>query len=281
MKICVGVMVKDECDIVREWILYYGSIFGFENLYIIDNYSTDGTYEICLEFQKKGIKLRREKDYKLKGNFMTQFKNTLKYDFFLPIDIDEFIVLYDNEIKEPTSIIDYFKELKNKKKNQIIFKMNYINPLRTNNQDYIFNQFTHGNISNYNQYAKSFLQNIKNNICIDHGNHIPDKDYFMSNLYLVHYHQRTNEQFKKKITNNVSGLGYKLDKSYLKNEIKKNKDCPGNHHVKNVIKMCEEPNKSFTPTIANLNNLKDSINLEKLINFIRKLKLYKKIEIIS
>lgn len=45
-------IVKDEIDIVREWVMYHGYIFGFQNLYIIDNMSVDGTYEKLLEFQQ-------------------------------------------------------------------------------------------------------------------------------------------------------------------------------------------------------------------------------------
>ena len=28
-------MVKDENDIVEDWILYHGTIFGYDNLYIV------------------------------------------------------------------------------------------------------------------------------------------------------------------------------------------------------------------------------------------------------
>ena len=34
-------MVKGEVDIVNEWVLYHGSLFGFQNLYVIDNLSKD------------------------------------------------------------------------------------------------------------------------------------------------------------------------------------------------------------------------------------------------
>ena len=43
-------MVKDEVDIVEDWLKYHGSIFGYQNLYVIDNFSTDGTYEILLKY---------------------------------------------------------------------------------------------------------------------------------------------------------------------------------------------------------------------------------------
>ena len=44
-------MVKGESDIVEDWVLYHGSIFGYKNIYVIDNYSRDGTYEILLKLK--------------------------------------------------------------------------------------------------------------------------------------------------------------------------------------------------------------------------------------
>jgi hypothetical protein len=46
-------MVKGEVDIVTDWILYHGTLFGFNNLFIIDNYSSDGTFETLLQLKKK------------------------------------------------------------------------------------------------------------------------------------------------------------------------------------------------------------------------------------
>ena len=56
MRVVIATMVKDEEDIVKEWVEYYGKIFGYNNLYIIDNYSTDKTYEIFKNmFQKEFV----------------------------------------------------------------------------------------------------------------------------------------------------------------------------------------------------------------------------------
>ena len=63
-------MVKDEVDIVREWIIYHGDIFGYSNLYIIDNYSSDGTWELLQEY-KNTIHIYRLPNYNLKGKYMT------------------------------------------------------------------------------------------------------------------------------------------------------------------------------------------------------------------
>jgi hypothetical protein len=46
MRIKLFTMVKDEIDIIRDWIIYHGCMFGWDSIYVIDNFSTDGTYEI-------------------------------------------------------------------------------------------------------------------------------------------------------------------------------------------------------------------------------------------
>ena len=57
-------MVKDEVDIIEDWILYHGTLFGFENLYIVDNMSNDGTYEVIQKYEKNGVHSFRHPNYK-------------------------------------------------------------------------------------------------------------------------------------------------------------------------------------------------------------------------
>ncbi len=55
LKIIIATMVKDEDDIVKEWVEYHGKIFGFTNLYIVDNYSSDKTFTILQKLKKNII----------------------------------------------------------------------------------------------------------------------------------------------------------------------------------------------------------------------------------
>ena len=83
-KITIGTMVKNEDDIVALWIEYYGELFGYENLYIIDNYSDDLTYEIPEDAFEKysnlkfSIELFIEMTHYIKA---TQFIRILLNDF--------------------------------------------------------------------------------------------------------------------------------------------------------------------------------------------------------
>lgn len=237
-------MVKDEADIVEDWIIYHGSMFGFNNLYIIDNYSTDGTYEKIMKLKSEtSINVYREWDYSLKGVHMTDLiKNYCRNErFSFPIDIDEFIVLYDknsNNISiDKTKIINYFNNLPDNK----VYKTNYIISKITNKDGY--NRATVDTEVGYyvdlQSLAKSFFTTRLFHDKIDHGNHFKCKDYFVTDLCLVHYHHRNLEQIKKKINNNIVGLGYKNELNSLKTLMSINENCAGNHHVKNQILLFE------------------------------------------
>ena len=277
VKIVIATMVKDEDDIIRPWIEYYGKLFGYNNLYIIDNFSSDKTFAICNEYLDKGIHLKQERNYKHKGTFMTKLKNKVKCDIFIPIDIDEFMVLYDkdNNIITCDNVVMYLNTLINENPKNPLFKTEYISPIRTNNNSgCILEQFTYGNKGNLmNGHAKTFIQNrIKNRILIDHGNHIsplwnPKKNYILTDLYLVHYHRRGDIQHKKKVKNNVLGLGYKDDLKTLK-ELYKREGLPGGHHVRMYIKMLENPSGSNEPSIQKPPS--NSIDLSPIMFFIKK-----------
>jgi len=43
VRVIVATMVKDEDDVIEEWIQYYSRLFGYENLFVIDNNSSDKT----------------------------------------------------------------------------------------------------------------------------------------------------------------------------------------------------------------------------------------------
>lgn len=256
VKITICTMVKNEDDIVRKWIEYYGNIFGYGNLYIIDNYSTDKTYEICEEYVKKGIHLLREPDYELKGIYMTHYKNHTHCDIFIPVDIDEFICYYNKNTnlvsKDKDKILNYLESLFNGKKG--IFKMNYLNPINTNNADNL-DKFTHGIVVDYKDMAKTFIinKNVDKNLTFDHGNHYKTNSYILSDLLLIHFHSRSHEQDLKKTIANVSGFGYSQNLENLRNLSRRK--CKGWHHVDKLISVLENPRFTLGPKLnSNISN---------------------------
>lgn len=248
-------MVKDEVDIVEDWILYHGNLFGFDNLYIVDNMSTDGTYEVILNYIKKGVKLSRHPNYLEKGNIMKQMITNNKSIIAFPLDIDEFIVYYDkhNNRISTDSILPYLHNLiRSNNKNGMIMNMHTSGLYKC---DYIHSKITNASKQGYKRaaieatrgrydhqrdkiMAKSFFDTRYWKGEIDHGNHCNYTSHFsMSNICLVHYHSRNYEQHKKKVINNASGLGY--DANNLEALKSLDKNCAGAHHIGHMIRILE------------------------------------------
>ena len=251
-------IVKDEVDIVKDWIIYHGSMFGWNNIHIIDNYSTDGTYEVIQEF-KDLINIYREPDYKQKGEYMTRFIQTHSYGndkLAFPIDIDEFIVYYDKDSNSKEISID--KQLINNYIHNLpacrVYKANYLNPILNNHNESerIVVELDYSNYNDMGSLAKSFIDTRYFNGSIDHGNHLQCNDYHLTKIALVHYHFRNSEQIKKKIYNNVIGLGY--DMNSLKEILIQNPHTPGCHHITNLIEIQENRYKLPYSNIIDTNN---------------------------
>lgn len=264
LKIKIGTMVKDEDDIITDWITYYGNIFGFNNLHIIDNNSTDNTYKICKQFLSKGINLSRKSDYKKKGLYMTEIMRNTECDIFIPVDIDEFIIYYDpqKDCISVKNIINYLQSLVSTK--YAYFKMNYINPIKTNNMTGL-KTFTHGEIIKYDQNAKTFINkhNVSKKFIFDHGNHVQVVNYKMTNLHLIHYHQREHSQVLKKVSNNITGFGH--DAHNLK-KLQNLGNVPGHHRVSQQISILKDRSKNMGPQLRK--DIANKFSLKSIIDFI-------------
>lgn len=237
-------MVKDEVDIVVDWVLYHGLIFGFKNLYVIDNYSTDGTYESLVKMKDMfEINIIRLPDYKKKGKYMTFFmRKFCKNELAFPIDIDEFIVCYNKKMnKISCNKTQFFIELSRLPKVPI-YKMNYIDSkiLVENGYQRSTVESKYGKYNDQKDFAKSFFYSTLFKGLIDHGNHFRTKNYHLSNFCLVHFHTRNLEQIKAKVYNNVSGLGHNpFDIKKLRKTLKENSAIAGHHHLKKQISILE------------------------------------------
>ncbi len=231
-------MVKDEVDIIRDWIIYHASMFGYSSLHVIDNFSTDGTYEVLKEFEG-AINIYRFPEYNLKGVHMRNLINgcCASEDIAFPIDSDEFVVLYQNGeiIVDKQRVNDYFANLPHR----TIYKANYILSTISNQfpQGYerATTQSKRGLYQDYGNMAKTFFKHCVYQGHIDHGNHIPFvDDYLVTDICLVHYHHRSLEQMRKKIVNNVSGLGHSTDPEVIRDMSENNRSVEGIHHVHNL-----------------------------------------------
>ncbi|MFT8718633.1 glycosyltransferase family 2 protein [Acetobacter sp.] len=107
---CV-MMQRDETLLLEPWFLHYGHLFGFENLVVLDNGSTDVAVLATLEcYEQKGVRVirgldhpadpekGRPSDFALKGEYARQviaaWDRKAEYDFAFPVDCDEFLAVY-------------------------------------------------------------------------------------------------------------------------------------------------------------------------------------------
>jgi Glycosyl transferase family 2 len=98
MIVKVFCMLKDEADILEDWLIYHGYLFGYRNLYLADNCSTDVQCRLILEryaakganvvFDVPGPQFLRKGDYLREWAVATCPPETI----FLPLDVDEFLL---------------------------------------------------------------------------------------------------------------------------------------------------------------------------------------------
>ncbi len=115
-------MQRDEDYLLRPWLAYHGHLFGFENIYVLDNGSSSpGVRAALQEFAGKGVHViwdfAAREDYLAKGNLvggtLKVLDDSRQYDFLIPLDCDEFVVLrneYDVDCSRDT-ILSYLVTL--------------------------------------------------------------------------------------------------------------------------------------------------------------------------
>ena len=96
-------MQKDEGLLLDAWLRYYGYLFGFENVEILDNGSSDPlTLAILEQFEAVGVLVHRQYDQvehfetkgAIVGGIIDGWDRTYAYDFAMPCDVDEFLALF-------------------------------------------------------------------------------------------------------------------------------------------------------------------------------------------
>ena len=95
-RVCALTIAKNEKYFLPIWVEYYGCQIGFENLYIIDNGTTDGSID---ELYKMGVNIiYKESEFEYDVEWMTEEIRRLQkdllrsYDITIHSDADEIII---------------------------------------------------------------------------------------------------------------------------------------------------------------------------------------------
>ncbi|KXV63252.1 glycosyltransferase family 2 protein [Gluconobacter oxydans] len=110
---CV-VMQKNEATLLEPWILWHAAIFGFSNLTVIDNGSTDpAVLDIQTRYEGKGVHIVRDHasptDFLHKGDaiagIIRQWDADDACDFAVPLDCDEFLTVFLDQLSLDPEVI--------------------------------------------------------------------------------------------------------------------------------------------------------------------------------
>jgi len=203
----------NERDILEDFIVYHGNLFGYENIVMIDHSSTDEKVKsIYQQYATKGVTVIYETDtdrgkhHIYLTNAMSQYKD--KCEFMLPLDTDEFFFVVGRRPDriERQDILDFFAGLP---RNVGVFKLknffwSYADPTTPDYQNG-FHTSPIRNITTFKQvqtdddfknikelpYMKAFFK-ASSFINIVHGNHdgqtTLNTEQFIGNCGFFHFH---------------------------------------------------------------------------------------------
>jgi hypothetical protein len=122
-RVACMVMLKNERTLTPRFIGYHAALFDAENVYVFDNGSTDPEVLTTLDsFAAKGVHVdwsfTTTEDFHDKGtvlgNLIKRLDRERDYDFYIPLDCDEFVVLRtaDGYTADPAAIHAYLDALR-------------------------------------------------------------------------------------------------------------------------------------------------------------------------
>ena len=251
MKIKIFTVTKDEYDLIQEFIDFYGYIFGYDNLIIIDNGSTNTS---VLEYynrvkREKNVNIVSETGYEncKQGDHFTKYmlieKKKNSSDFLLGLDTDNFLILPNADSIQPQQYINYFENL-SKTNNKFLIHSTFDSIVDVNSKFYVNNKYS----SPVKQCEKFFrdatvcinFYRCKNFVMTYNGNHsgttMPDQPPLMTDLSVIHYCNTGITRHKERTINilvNYKYINYIHDSSFETSVINYQNIC----HVANMLKI--------------------------------------------
>ena len=183
-------MQRNEAELLEPWIQYHGTLFGYENLFIFDNGSDNlQVNRLLQEYEERGIHVDRRfsksEDYPDKGKILTdcaiRLNETQDYNFFFPLDCDEFLALRTADGKVSCNFSEIKKYLRSISPSQTTYHVirNYLNIIG------------HPNYFQEHSYSKVFFNNDLI-VPLDHGSHLTSSSINVtpSDIVYIHCHAK-------------------------------------------------------------------------------------------
>ena len=212
-------MIKDEVDIVEDWLRHHLDLFGSGNVYVLDNESTDGTEAILDKYRPHvwSETVKASVEGPSKGELVTSLMLERKddCDLLVPLDGDEFIGLQNTWNRE--AILAEFERLDPRAHGRFKFTLNYEAIAPDEDVTFPCRSLKDFRIVSYEfvghehkNYAKTFYVSdafIKS----DNGNHYGESRLLgveHTGLWLYHYPARSLQQYERKILNAAAYTNY-------------------------------------------------------------------------
>lgn len=263
------VQVKNEEDIVEDWILYNLYLFGDKNIYILDDGSTDGTRDILNKYsnrvnltflskEQQGLYAKRKNI----SDVIEKIKSS--YDYIVPIDADEFVVLINSANRD--DIVNEFKKLD--RKNWGVFKFKKYLTCWEVSKDYLapVSEIRDFYFSRHGYWSQKVFLTSQYAVAVGEGQHNGYSDHpntiaYMSPLCLVHFDWRGFEKAKQKCEKGAAGFNFWKDGGRLYGiQYKKGLDSLRTGEFQGFLnEMKPKGSKVYFPYLAEmLNELKSS-----------------------
>ncbi len=218
MRVCCFSMVKDEADIIEDWLRYAIALFGPGNVVVLDDASSDGTSDILLHYRAfiRTERVCSNSAGPSKGELMSAAMNADKnaYDLLVPLDADEFVG--EQNSWTPGTIRGVMAGLDVVHVGRFKFPLTYqaIPPLAVHPKGIrsieAFSVTSYEFfVSRHTDFAKTFFS-ARHFLSVDSGNHHGTSacervDH--TSLWLYHFPARSLDQFARKILNGADYAG--------------------------------------------------------------------------
>lgn len=226
-------MQKNEKELLDIWVQYHASLFGYENLYIFDNGSDIDVQEKLKTYTKKGVNVNfsfsSPKDFENKGGIIGELikklDKTSDYNFYFPLDCDEFLATFDTSGKISCSKEDILLELSghNESQDALYIKCQFSNSAKKMG-------FFRQDLTRKSFFAKNTIKNL------DKGFHIGSSlngNKHKTNIIHFHFHYKP---FYFVLESAKSKLMHRVDVNNL--EVLEQYQGDG-HHLKSYFFMTE------------------------------------------